>query len=343
MLCKLDCAVRSPVSPFRLAGKEKNKAKATQYMGDDALVRILDGIRRLLPHPGDKDPSPLDLGPHPSLASMLLTSALPEVLGNLFAVPFEEWNTRKAVYASALALIRSICESPAAMPMLVNPLVKKATNGLRAFVESRGKVIWAHHDPSETEPDPKTVVPPANNTAPAPTPGIAAVKPLSKILVDVFNSAVDKMAEFEALPEDDVTDAVLETMATLDGVLEVGEQFVASIKAYQTVVLARLNAPAAAAPAATEAEGLASAAAAVESIVADTAGSTAADPSATILDASAAPATDAVPDVRSKDGIVDVQAIDVDGTTGDIDGDSVKTPNPPVPIGEDDVDGEAML
>lgn len=242
VLCKLDCAVRHPISPFRLATKEKTKAKATQHIGDDALVRILDAIRRLLPHPGEKESLALDIAPHPSLASMLLTSALPEVLGTLFAVPFEEWNARKPVYTSALALIRCICESPAAMPMLVNPLVKKATNGLRAFVESRGKVIWAHPDPNDTEIDPKTAPAPPNSSAPVATAGITGVKPLSEILVDVFNSAVNKMAEFEALPEDDVTDAVLETMATLDGVLEVGEQFVLSIKAYQTVVLARANA-----------------------------------------------------------------------------------------------------
>lgn len=226
VLSRLDPFTRTPPGPFRLHLKYPDSQRTSTTDGDIALTQFLIAIKNVLPRPmSGKDPRAMETG-HPSMGAMLHTSALPEVLSSMLSEPYERWATRRAVYVAAFDVIHAICESPPAVPILLSRLIKTSTSGLRSFVETRGKVSWAY-------------VPPADELAAF--PGLAndpsQRKPLCDVIVAALHTASTAIIDLEALPADsEVTEKSVDILWMLEQFMDVGEHFLAAVKAHQTAL-----------------------------------------------------------------------------------------------------------
>ena len=95
----------------RAASGYASNATALAVHWDVILVRALTTITSLLPSPYSEDAQVYDMLPHPSIAYLLSTSQLPELLASLLRNDsITDWTARSDLYNAMLVLLRRVAD-----------------------------------------------------------------------------------------------------------------------------------------------------------------------------------------------------------------------------------------
>ncbi|KAI0652529.1 hypothetical protein C8Q79DRAFT_938107 [Trametes meyenii] len=122
---------------------------------DEIIVRALRTVTSYLPAPYSEDPQIYDMVPHPSIASLLQMSQLPDLLGSLLRNDsITDWIARIDVYHAMLALLRRLADCELTLEVLVGPRWEISRScGLEDWMWGDGTFEF-EVDPETGEPTP---------------------------------------------------------------------------------------------------------------------------------------------------------------------------------------------
>jgi len=111
---------------------------------EEVIVRALTTITNILPSPYADSAHVFDMIPHPSIASLLSLSQLPELLGSLLRNDsITDWISRSELYYAMLALLRRLADCELTVRVLIDEQWEKSRScGIEEWMQGEGEITW---------------------------------------------------------------------------------------------------------------------------------------------------------------------------------------------------------